>query len=48
MSIKQAIDEVSRRIDVQPQQEIRIMRQERCECECDKLRDEYEGGVIRL
>ncbi|BDR91413.1 DUF460 domain-containing protein [Vulcanisaeta souniana] len=48
MSIKQAIDEVSRRIDVQPQQEIRIMRQERCECECDKLRDEYEGVIRTL
>lgn len=48
MSIKQAIDEVSKRINVQPQQEVKIMRQERCNCECDKLRDEYEGVIRTL
>ncbi|ADY01169.1 hypothetical protein VMUT_0959 [Vulcanisaeta moutnovskia 768-28] len=45
MSIKQAIDEVSGRIEVQPQQEVKLVSPEKCECECDKLRDEYENVI---
>ena len=48
LSIKQAIDEVSRRIEVQPQQEVRLVSNERCECECDKLREEYENTIRTL
>ncbi|MGC8606917.1 MAG: DUF460 domain-containing protein [Vulcanisaeta sp.] len=48
MSIKQAIDEVSGRIEVQPQQEVKLVSPEKCECECDKLRDEYENVIKAL
>ncbi|ADN49493.1 DUF460 domain-containing protein [Vulcanisaeta distributa] len=47
-SIKQAIDEVSKRIEVQPQQEVRLLTTEKCECECDKLREEYENTIRTL
>ncbi len=48
VSIKQAIDEVSKRIEVQPQQEVRLLTTEKCECECDKLREEYENTIRTL
>ncbi len=47
-SIKQAIDEVSKRIEVQPQQEVKLLTTEKCECECDKLREEYENTIRTL
>ena len=48
MPIKQAVDEASRKIEVQPQQEVKVVQQERCECECDRIRSEYEGMIRAL
>ena len=48
MPIKQAVDEASRKIEVQPQQEVKVVQQERCECECDSIRSEYEGMIRAL
>ncbi|WP_252900862.1 DUF460 domain-containing protein [Vulcanisaeta sp. JCM 14467] len=48
LSIKQAVDEASRRIEVQPQQEVRLVSNEKCECECDKMREEYENTIRTL
>ncbi len=48
LSIKQAVDEVGRRVEVQPQQEVRLVSTERRDCGCDKLREEYEGVINTL
>ncbi|MGC8542348.1 MAG: DUF460 domain-containing protein [Vulcanisaeta sp.] len=48
MSVRQAVEEVSKKVEVKPQQEVKVVPQERCECECDKLREEYESMIRTL
>ncbi|MCG2870053.1 MAG: DUF460 domain-containing protein [Vulcanisaeta sp.] len=47
--VRQAVDEASKKVEVRPRQdEVKVIQQERCECECDKLRSEYEGVIKAL
>ncbi|MFB6471131.1 MAG: DUF460 domain-containing protein [Vulcanisaeta sp. AZ3] len=49
MPIKQAIDEVGRKIDVQPPQEVRVIQQGRgCDCKCEDIRRNYEETIKAL
>jgi predicted RNase H-like nuclease (RuvC/YqgF family) len=49
MSIKQAIDEVSRKIEVQSSQEVRVIQQGRdCDCKCEDIRKNYEETIKAL